>query len=212
MSFQSQYIQNDISEDEYSIAHHGIKGMKWGVRKKHYGRRPDDIIPKGSNIYRVSLSPEDPTYDNKKYVSTNKSDHKKWKKYMGRGYAARGRKTYDIQYTTTKPIKVMSSKQSGEHFGKMLVDKKFADQALIDTMNAFTKLNASSKDYDDPAQQISYNIALQTKTGKEFVNSIRDLGYEAIADTHGRNTSKDPLIILDPDKTLYKTKVKYLKG
>lgn len=200
-----------ITEEDY-LEHFGVKGMKWGVRKKRYGRNPDDIIPKGSKVYRVSLSSEDPTYDNKKYVSTNKSDHRKWKNYMGRGYASRGRKTYDIQYTTAKPIKVMSSKQSGEHFGKMLVDKKFADQALRDTVNAFTKLNAPDEAYDDPAQQISYNLALQTKTGKEFLNSIRDLGYEAIVDTHGRNTSKDPLIILDPDKTLQKTKVKYLMG
>lgn len=212
MTFQSQYIQNDISEDEDSIEHHGIKGMKWGVRKKYYGRKPDDIIPKGSKIYRVSLSPDDPTYDNKKYVSTNKSDHKKWKKYIGRGYASRGRKTYDVRYKTTKPIKVMSSKQSGEHFSRMLSDKKFADQALRDTVNAFQRLNASPKDYDDPSQQISYNLALQTKTGKAFVDSIRNLGYEAIVDTHGKNTSKDPLIILDPDKNLYKTKVKYLMG
>lgn len=33
MSFQSQYIQNDISEDDDSIEHYGVLGMKLGVRR-----------------------------------------------------------------------------------------------------------------------------------------------------------------------------------
>ncbi len=213
----SNWIEHSYKEDcmpgysEDYLEHYGILGMKWGRRKK-YGRKPDSVIPKGSDIYRVSLSSNDPTYDNKKYVSTNKSDHKKWKKYLGKGYAARGRKTYDVQYKTTKPIKVMSSKQSGKHFEKMLLDKNFHKQALPDTINSLTKLNAPSKAYDDSAEQISYNMALQTKTGKAFIKSVQKLGYDAIADTHGRNTSKDPLIILDPDKNLRKVKVKDLMG
>lgn len=30
MSFKSQYIQNDILDDEDSIEYYGVLGMRWG--------------------------------------------------------------------------------------------------------------------------------------------------------------------------------------
>lgn len=42
MSFQSQYIQNDISEDDDSIEHYGTLGMKWGVHRAERYRKSSE--------------------------------------------------------------------------------------------------------------------------------------------------------------------------
>lgn len=42
MSFQSQYIQNDISEDDDSIEHYGTLGMKWGVHRAERYRKASE--------------------------------------------------------------------------------------------------------------------------------------------------------------------------
>lgn len=42
MSFKSQYIQNDISEDDDSIEHYGTLGMKWGVHRAERYRKSSE--------------------------------------------------------------------------------------------------------------------------------------------------------------------------
>lgn len=81
--------------NEYELYHYGVKGMKWGVRKKRYGdvnldrKRKlgqrvgdmDDVtIKKGTKVYRVSYDKNDKTFDNKKYVSLRQDDNNRWEK------------------------------------------------------------------------------------------------------------------------------------
>ena len=198
------------------LRHYGVKGMKWGVRKDKtvYGDTDNSVIKKGTKLGRVSLTEEDPTYDNKKYVSYTKSDHKKWEQQLGRGYRLSGRDTYNIMYETTKDIKVASVRQSGKKFVDEFLNSEKANQTIVDTDTALSLLGQNPNTvYDERNKTINankmaaLNMAAQTETGKQFVQSLLNDGYGAVADYHGRNTSYDPLIILDPDKKLKKVSV-----
>lgn len=192
------------------IYHYGIKGMKWGVRrlKKKNGV---ETIKRGSTVKRVSYTIDDPTYDNKKYVSINPKDHKKWEKYLGEVNAQRNVATYNQTYIVNKDLKVMNSVKQGELYTKMLLDTKFKNQAIRDT--EYTNKVLDLKKSNDYSENISRNIAAQTKTGKAFVDKVLKSGYDALVDTHGTNVSKIPVIVLNPDLNLSKTsKTEYTKA
>lgn len=207
--------------NEYELYHYGVKGMKWGVRKKRYGdvnldrkrklgQRVGDMdnvtIKKGTKVYRVSYDKNDKTFDNKKYVSLRQDDNSRWEKEIGGQMAARGVKTYNVQYKTSKDVKLASAKKVGQVYNDMLKDEKFRNQAAYDNIDAFGWYGENT--YGHPVLndrvKASVNIAFQTQTGKAIVDRLKKEGYGAIGDQHGRNTAKDPIIILDPDKGLVK--------
>lgn len=184
------------------LYHYGVKGMKWGVRRfQNYDGTP--ILKKGTVVKRVSTSRDDPTYDNKKYVSINQEDHSKWEAYIGEAYVKRNIATWTQTYTTTKDLRVMTAAKQGELYTKMLLDTKFKEQAISDT--DFSNRQLGQKKSDDPAENISRNVAMQTATGKAFVKKALEENYDVLFDTHGTNVSENPVIVLNPNLNLSKS-------
>ena len=70
MVFQSQYIQNDISEDDDSIEHYGVQGMHWGViRGERYRKKGErlskhaDKLERKSQKRQIDISKKTKKYD-----------------------------------------------------------------------------------------------------------------------------------------------------
>ena len=201
-------MRNSMYTKNTYLAHYGVKGMKWGVRKSDY-KTSGGVMRKGSAVSRTVLSPEDPNYGNRKYVSTNEEDHKAWEDYLGNAYLSRGQGTYNLMYRTTRDIKIASNAEAGKIFAeKFLKNPNVSKQSVSDTKAAYEALMRKQMPKNiSPEEQASFNIAMQTKTGKAFVDSLLKSGYGGVADTHGQNTSSDPVIIFEPEKNLKKVGV-----
>lgn len=189
-----------------SLKHHGIKGQRWGVRRfqNYDGTR---ILKKGTTVKRVSVNKEDRVNDDKKYVSINPKDHKKWEDYMGKGYRYNRMPTFIQTYDVTKDLKVMTAKQQGKKYIDMLKKDEAFKNLSIDEFGKIKNFgprisrNTLLSKTSNNAEIVSRHIAKQTETGKAFIKEVIK-EYDALYDTHGTNLSKNPVIVLNSSKNL----------
>lgn len=200
-----------VDRGSYYIAHHGVIGQKWGVRRYQNAdgtltslgkkkRQEGFTIKKGTTVGRITRSLIDKTYDNKKYVSITPQDHYKWNKYLGDGYGQMGEATYQVFYDSVKDLKVAGVSEQEKRYSKMFIDKHSSKKVKHDQEYADKFLGVK------PTTDIKYNIgrqiAAQTDTAHKFVKDLMDSGYDAIVDTHGTNVSELPVIVFNPDQNL----------
>lgn len=201
------YLITRDSDSNY-IEHYGVKGMKWGVRKLE-NRNGELYLRKGSVVKRVARDTQDRVWNDRKYVSINQEDHSKWDDYLGRLYISRGYLTTTHSYKSVKDLKVMDSTKQGELYTKLLMNSDFKQQSAKD-LNTYYKAMPQMKRTSNPSEEISRMMSMSSLwTGKAFADEVLKRGYDAVIDTHGKNTAKTPIIVLNADTNLEKIDVDY---
>lgn len=134
------------------LAHHGIKGQKWGIRRfqnedgaltkagiERYAEVSSksikvnedgsSTVPKGFTFNRIGGAQFDPNKSGGLYVSYGKADASRYIKYLGPTPINKLLKTasYNIQHISVKePLKMPSNQQVAKETAELLMKNKKA--------------------------------------------------------------------------------------
>ena len=216
----------NLKQSEY-LEHFGVKGMKWGRRKKvdaiNSVRR---TIKKGTEIQNIT---------SKKYQNNGRHMYGAYTSYDKNMYGdMMGNFMYDGKafknmFEVKTDIKIPSDKDLVDSFLKIAKEnpKQVAkDMAAAHNAQAML-LNVSPKKYEKlinkatignvkAGEKITAKFIEDlvddklTKTRSKFFRSLVDQGFDAMSDTNDRDRStQDPLIFFNPSKSLeFKSSVK----
>lgn len=178
-----------VRADEFY--HHGIKGMKWGVRRyqnpdgsltpagkkrqqKLTASNRQATIAKGTMLYRVSDSNKSDLSDNKIYVSATKDTGDYYVKALGSNKIYQKGKAYAHKYIADIDLK-MPDKRTMEKIELGLLKDKNVQRELIDSL---MKKGISR---EQAAEQVrAYNV------GKAFADKMSVVGmYSLVGGAYG---------------------------
>lgn len=214
-----------------SIEHHGIKGQKWGVRKKKplYSDTLSDkdyTVNSGNSIYRVSSKKNEVLGKKATYVTTNKHDRDE---YAG-NFAPLMDKAYEMKMSNINQLVSPSAKKRA----KMYIDlykndpvfrRSFAGAVKKSTIPGALGFGGSKKTYmkrygnlsDEKLNSkrvlrlMSTTMQNSRKVRDSIVNETKARGYNALIDDNDAGSySKAPLIVINAKKDLKISSVKPL--
>ena len=136
-TYRYALYQDDMGVDEF-LAHYGVKGMKWGVRKSEYSLERDtsrngkvNSIKKGDYIYRIS-SKADSNGGSVLYGSANEEENNKWARHLFN-------KHYSQKYIANNNIKIADeetlNKTYSDLFLKSASNRKKVRDALMNPIS-----------------------------------------------------------------------------
>lgn len=222
--------------------HHGVKGMKWGVRKeyqpikRYVPRKGDVILKKGVKFQRIAAD-SNAGYTQGVYTSYRNNDKDLYKGVLGRmrvSYLMKefgDVKLHEITMSTNKDIRIPSKEVRIEKFKELY---KSNPKGVTDLINEHETTRYGRKvmlSYDDYMKNNSKTVAMYEKFNdafamgtnskhgnviKDYYNSLSKMGYDAIPDENDIRLStfkaSAPIIFFDTNKSISKTKSRELQA
>lgn len=221
-------VISDHKPDLDWLAHFGVLGMKWGVRKqKDAINSHSRTIKKGTTIQNITSRQYTSVPGKHLYAAYTPYDKAKYIDLMGNFmYNERG---YKNEFVIKKDIKVPSDKKLVDIFVKTLksdpkqvakdMSKAYNDQHLFATKSVkyFDKKVSQVVNRGDVKQgqrlakeYISDMVSSKAvKSRSMFFGNLIKEGFDAMSDVNDRDQNsgtQDPLIIFNPSKSLGKAK------
>lgn len=217
------------------LVHYGVKGMKWGVRKKYYNSSMDNdrVIKKGTSVQNISRDKPRELRDNTPVYGAHTTKDKA--NYAGK-YADTlmffDYKPYKNDIQITKDIKIPSQKKAVETFVEMYkkdpqgmarsIGKAYAEVVAFNKISFIRDKRADyiSKKFSKKGEEwlankgyLIFNQSMmapeETKARNEYYGLLRKKGYDGLLDINDIQTgydSEDPIIYINPKETMKNVK------
>lgn len=174
-------IYNKPSPQEY-LAHYGVLGMKWGVRKDRYKDYYDkDVtLKKGSKLQTVTGGKAADLNRDYTYVSRTSTDNDFYSSYMARGLQVLRKQAsvYKNELTLTDNIKIPSQEKAVKAFLDIYhADPEGTTRAIAKSMSARERIAGMGKlkikmierQERKSEKEIYKTFRRQAKQGEEFL-------------------------------------------
>lgn len=213
------------------LIHYGVKGMKWGVRKKYYTKSmsSDRTLKRGTEYQNVSRNKARDLSNNAPvYTSHLESDNNAYAGRYANGMKFLGDTPYNNTLVLNKDIKMPSQEKAAALFMEMYrkdpkgvsdsIGRAYADLDYLHGITKFRdwnanriskKLQTKGEDWVMHKGYFTFNQTLMSnntyKARSEYFNSLTKNGYDALLDVNDVQTgygTKDPIIFINPKSNM----------